>query len=72
MRQRTAVMDRAIVLDGQQIDRALLAPIEQGLDAERLRPADGPFEVSKSDLAREVARRFGDGAQCQEWLRRHL
>jgi predicted AAA+ superfamily ATPase len=52
----------AIVRDGQRIDRALLSSIEQGLDVDGCALLIGPYEVGKSDLAREIAKRFGDGA----------
>lgn len=61
-RQQAAAEEEAHGRDGQRIDRALLSSIEEGLTADGCALLVGPYEVGKSDLARQIARRFGGGA----------
>jgi predicted AAA+ superfamily ATPase len=46
----------------RRIDRRLIVEIEAGLARDRCALLVGPYEVGKSDLARDIARRFGAGA----------
>ena len=47
--------------EGHQIDRALITSIEEGLERDRCALLVGPYEVGKSDVAHEIAKRFGEG-----------
>ncbi|SDC78719.1 hypothetical protein SAMN05444678_105237 [Sphingomonas sp. YR710] len=48
--------------DAPQIDRTLLSAADEGLATYGAAFLAGPYEVGKSDLAREIARRFGPKA----------
>ena len=58
----TTERDLAAGAERRWIDRSLMTDIEAGLERDRCALLVGPYEVGKSELAGEIARRFGEDA----------